>query len=352
MIGVFKSLQRLWSRLFPTRKQPVKRQKRGRTTGAHYYLRDLLSNLDEYFSDQRLIRRASGDIGDMITCAGVGIYSDEIEVPTSIDPSFYALGFPGFWGGYLNKDASASLKEKTGIVSPRLIAIQLVRRPWNVQPSNSPTYHCAMVYIDNGRSVMAEFYASICKDGIRALKVAKPRPQTLPNRSRFYRLTWQYPACLSEFESSTTDDPHKAASEILSVCLNLAWQQESGLMVRCSKAGRSAVFAIDMLRTPYFFSQREKVLTDSGRAKPIFHIVRPHKRDTIHGERWIRSHWRGVRKFRWNGYNVNITLAGKHHKSITHSNIEAIDASATDRPVGTITSVEFSERIAAAMENA
>ena len=51
---------------------------------------------------------------------------------------------------------------------------------------------------------------------------------------------------------------------------------ESGLTVRVKKKKSVISFAIDMERTPYFFSDREKVVTSKGQTKKIFHIVRGH----------------------------------------------------------------------------
>jgi hypothetical protein len=56
------------------------------------------------------------------------------------------------------------------------------------------------------------------------------------------------------------------------------------------------------------------VVNENGRRKRIFHIVRTHKRTLSDGsERFVKSHFRGMRKFKWNGYDVVVSVPGKHH---------------------------------------
>ena len=86
----------------------------------------------------------------------------------------------------------------------------------------------------------------------------------------------------------------------------------SGLQVRASKGYVSLKFHIDMLRTPYFFKDRNITVNHNGRKKRIFHIVRTHKR----GDKYIKSHFRGLRKFKWHNYDIVISMPGKHHDNM------------------------------------
>jgi hypothetical protein len=87
----------------------------------------------------------------------------------------------------------------------------------------------------------------------------------------------------------------------------------SMVRVEASKGAEIAVFGVDITRTPYFFKDRDKV---EGRR--IFHIVRTHQRVRADGTvRPIKTHFRGLRYFRWNGYDIKITVPGWHHKDIT-----------------------------------
>ena len=71
------------------------------------------------------------------------------------------------------------------------------------------------------------------------------------------------------------------------------------------------------------------MVNENGNTKKIFHIVAAHKRVINGVEQIVKSHTRGLRKFMWNGYKINILLMGKHIQSInkfTSDSIEEVDA--------------------------
>jgi hypothetical protein len=84
--------------------------------------------------------------------------------------------------------------------------------------------------------------------------------------------------------------------------------------VRVTKGRLSAVFGVNIERTPYFFKDRDTTVTDSGRRKKIFHIVRTHPRVLKTGASVpVRTHFRGENEFSWNGYEIQISVPGWHH---------------------------------------
>lgn len=85
--------------------------------------------------------------------------------------------------------------------------------------------------------------------------------------------------------------------------------QQSMIRVTATKDNIVMPFVVDALKTPQFFADRDKVITQSGRAAPIFHVVRTHERRG----RAIKMHFAGLRDFQWNGYQVKITVPGKDH---------------------------------------
>ncbi len=93
--------------------------------------------------------------------------------------------------------------------------------------------------------------------------------------------------------------------------MNTYYQGSNGVRVAVSKGRQTAIFTIDMLRSPYFFSDREPVIIN-GVQKRIFHYVKPHTRTYPNGTTTkIKSHFRGLSKFDWLGYKVSITVPGK-----------------------------------------
>jgi hypothetical protein len=99
-------------------------------------------------------------------------------------------------------------------------------------------------------------------------------------------------------------------------------------MIRISmkKGGLATVMNVDIVRTPYFFSDRDHVVVDSVK-KRIFHVVQTHERDIGDGRStYVRTHFRGLRRFTWNGYEITITAPGRDHNDWAHSDIAAIDS--------------------------
>ena len=89
------------------------------------------------------------------------------------------------------------------------------------------------------------------------------------------------------------------------------------IRIRAQKGSIPCIFSVDLLRTPYFFKDRDTKVNVNGVKKRIFHIVRTHKRKFKNGrEIFVKSHFRGLRHFRWNDYNVTITMPGFHHRSL------------------------------------
>lgn len=100
--------------------------------------------------------------------------------------------------------------------------------------------------------------------------------------------------------------------------------------IRVKRGNCVAVFSIDILRTPYFFQERDLTCTKNGRRKPIFHIVRTHPRVTKKGVQHIRTHFRGEKVFKWEGYNVSITVPGWDHADLAGLDVGFVDADKDD----------------------
>jgi hypothetical protein len=95
-------------------------------------------------------------------------------------------------------------------------------------------------------------------------------------------------------------------------------------MVRVSveKGGRHAMFGVDIMRMAYFFRDRDIELTESGRRKPIFHMVRPHLHKDGHAR---KLRFQGQRDFTWAGYNVKIRVPGRDHAMMEEIDIGVHD---------------------------
>lgn len=96
--------------------------------------------------------------------------------------------------------------------------------------------------------------------------------------------------------------------------------------IYCMKNNMRATFAIDILRTPYFFQDRDITITANNHRRKIFHIVRGHTRNLSNGKTTnVRTHFRGENKFNWNGYQISIHVPGWHSADFVEMNISGYD---------------------------
>ena len=182
----------------------------------------------------------------------------------------------------------------------------------------------------------------------RSGHVRKGQTFRVPNRK------WGYPPFFENYaaEQNKPVEDMLVASFVMAVNA-YSRQHEEMTKIRVTKGGLAAVFSIPVLRTPYFFKDREYYKTPSGSRKPIFHIVRSHKRDLVSGgETYVRTHFRGQRAFQWNGYDIRITVPGWHHLDLAGMDAKAQDVADDDDQTGYLdmeevgdwyTSVENSE---------
>ncbi len=94
--------------------------------------------------------------------------------------------------------------------------------------------------------------------------------------------------------------------------------QYSMVRVAVHNGSLTASFGVDVKKLPYFFQDRDIVLTDSGSRRRAFHLVRPHvRRDGAA----VKMHFRGEKDFTWAGYKVAITIPARDHFMLTDFDI-------------------------------
>ena len=343
------SLLTTWRRWFPARtaaptvSQPMQakpnRESRSRETmpgEAHYYLGDLLDQLDHFFSDIHILRKIDRDSYDLFSGHGCTIssghqlfYNPEVKGMKNAFAEYDAPSFGCFFFPHSRKKQEREGQQE----HLRFVVFSKERRPVNVQATNLPIYKVTCVWHNSKRKVSSGncFYAAVENDGqVRALKICSPVRQA----PGFVRMQWGYPADLMWLVSETAKNggattPDEWMHSLFSLFSYAATQHNCGMTVRVRKGADVAAFAVDMLRTPYFFADRDKTVTVNGHTKKIIHIVRAHERVTATGKTFVRSHFRGERRFPWNGYQVSVSMAGLHHPSLLDlkiASIEEIDA--------------------------
>lgn len=279
--------------------------------GSHYYLGNLLENMDMAAEDFRLLRQSDVDAYKMFRRVGCSVANSDVLYDPSENPWLLSTGLPSFACVHHPFEE----KEDADWMPLRFSYFLKFDKFVNVQPHNGQLYIIGAIYRNRGKPALLTGFASVDGDGnVRALKQAFPRLLSVGA----YRMTWGYGMAFSQgldddenYRLETEDD---VAQYLFNVTANAMSRTESGIKVRATKGHDTLAFAVDMERTPYFFSDRLKVKTETGKTKPIFHIVRGHKRTLAGGhKKHVRTHFRGLRKFQWNGYNVSVSVPGRDH---------------------------------------
>jgi len=325
MKRLFRKLLQFCKRLFSAKVQKkvqkiVRKQKDKEHFGAHYYLSDLLDVMPRAFLGLNMLQKTDPDIHKLFSKTGCAIVSKDMRIAATKTGYIDFKNAPSF--GCAHMVGRVKDDDYAGAY-PIICFFNKIKKPFNVQPSKDTIYEFGIVYDTQHLSgfppaILEKVYMSVNEEGaLKALKTCRPTWMRVGGAS-FSRMTWKYPDLLETYAKHWGDtDIEGVASWWFNIITHLAMSSESGLTVRVKKKKSVISFAIDMERTPYFFSDREKVVTSKGQTKKIFHIVRGHMRKMLDGtEKHIKSHFRGLRKFVWNEYDVSISLTGKHHSSI------------------------------------
>lgn len=307
-------------------------------TQAHYYLGDLLGSLDNYFEDFHFLKRGDPEGAANFEKFGCVISDSKQLISRNVEPFFYQT-LPSQGCFYYGRNDQNNKDKK---LSVRFVYFQKHRQPVNVQATNGTIYTIAGVYGIKTRHLFQVNIAVYPDRTVKVLKEISPRLYTVGkdsrkndrnNRVHFARMEWGYP----EFALDVCKDHNRINNKNLTVdqffeiifshLVSSVMHAESDMNVRVKKHGRVATFSINMLRTPYFFADRQKTVNENGNTEKILHIVRPHER-TLRGnlKKVIKAHWRGLRRFTWNDYDVSIGMPGAHYNPLTEFTAQLWDS--------------------------
>ena len=317
-------------------------------TGPAYYMGDLLKPLDDYNAVIHELKKHDLDAYNYYVRVGCTIgNSDQLFEKDTLSarwrngtkrPMAMMMHFKQY-----EKDID---EDK---VYPTFLLIQKMRMVPGVQFTNADMYECITFYRERDSIKIITgipFYMSVDPEGGMHLMLMKRRMEGKTYSKKLRRAKagargrrselvdheiqrWGIPTYLSEWAEDKKMTPSKLAQIIFTVTATAAETQDLGLLIRARKNNVCAAFAIDLLRTPYFFKDRIKAKTITGRTKPIFHIVRTHPRKN---SKLVKTHFRGLRRFNWFGHDVQISMPGYHHGASHEFDSAAIHPDDPDRP--------------------
>ncbi len=328
-----KWILRLWRRWFgQSAAKPVKpRAQKRKETGAHYYLSDLLQELDECFRHLPKLRKSDPEAYKMYGRVGATVLSKRLLLSSVVEPHI-AQNMPSFGCAFFSNRHRLEKK----FLTLRFGYIIKETRPINVQVSNGTVYRVGLTYVLKGQPYAIWYHVGVMDGQVVPLKTCYPRTHRFGQKRKrggyIVRLEWGFPEILHEWAENLDMTVEDVAVGNFAWIANAAYTREGGLTVSVNKGKERAVFGIDMERTPYFFADRDKTVNENGQTKKIIHIVRGHYRTLAGGQRkFIKSHFRGLRRFTWNGYQVRVGLAGWHGSALSEFDAATVDPVDVDR---------------------
>lgn len=325
-------------------------------------LSDLLDRLDDAFADLRKLKNHDRETYDLYSKIGGTVLPNDIGFETSLSAAWRKGHRPAF---ALVHIPNVNKYDDSDLSFFRTMYFRKIKSRVGVQQPSGDMYEVGGFFHDddsyNGKmsikkGALALFYVSVdenCK--ITPLKQKIPKNISSSYNNRHYRAhftqwRWDYPWILYPSRNASPavyKTPQDRAQFLFSIVASASEAANTGFQVRVTKGEITAMFCIDMLRSPYFFKDRDKSVTVNGKTKKIFHIVRTHKRELANGEILnVRSHFRGERKFTWNGYKVSITMPGLHHAELSRFDASAIDFPEDKKlPTGMLDNAELGSRL-------
>ena len=305
-------------------------------TGRWYFKRDVLDRLDEYFDAMKRVRAVDPDTYDLYSQIGAVIVSPRtiLETSSHLDTDGGTVGLGAIM---LGRDVEMATKN---IISAKFLYFKKMDRPGpHVQRTDLTTFCVTGFYttrknrkgrtFSKGRSVsfVGSFHVGVAEDGhIQLLRERYSYRQSLGSDGSLVQHKWGFPPFLTDIQlhSDKKRSTEEIAQSMFAATYNTYKAASSDVRITVAKGGLTGALSVDLLRMPYFFADREALPGEPK--KKIFHIVRTHSRTMSGGKQhYVKSHFRGLRQFAWNGFAITITMPGKHHADLLTFHGGALD---------------------------
>lgn len=276
----------------------------------------ILDRLDEYFSCIRRLRRHDPGAYERMVQIGFTVPADAWVNPESAKHQITPDKLVAFGG--ITMPAGEKIDDQ---VLPLVIYFTKMTQPSFVQSFQGTVYSVSCMYDDRRRehawrsrlTAVGNCHVGVDADGsVTLLKQCYRSFETFKVGKRRTSITretrhWSYPAFLYNEERTTPQQVEEAAANLFKLALLTHIDSTSKIVVRAHYGGTVAAFGIELQRAKRFFADRE--LDSEGKKRRIFHSVVEHDRRLASGRTTtVRSHFRGARKFEWNGYGITIVL--------------------------------------------
>ena len=292
--------------------------------GRWYFKRDILDRLDDYMKYMSIMKNTDPVGYAMFSTVGASISGPKTmfnvgELPPSWrQDKGNSFGAVAFVGDTLEE---GKVPLRVGYYLKYDIA------PPYVQAHSGDIYEVTIFHADSKKwkasgkffvAVEADAKIVLLKENTKIYQTIQPKKKKGRKQQKFQiaKSSWSHGKMLKAIAEENNYEIQSLARFLFCLFVNDYQNASTDIRIRAERDNIVATFSVDLLRTPYFFKDRDPVI-EGNKYKRIFHIVRTHKRTYKDGrEVNIKSHFRGLRKFTWHGYRINITMPGYHHSDV------------------------------------
>jgi len=323
----------------------------GKNMGCMEYMGDLLDHMGDYMGSIKKLRKYDPESYALYRNIGGQVTNGSALFSVGAIEKYWLEKRPAFGMIHLHTE-----RGEIEIIPASLIYYQKIRLPHFVEKTSDEVYMLNVLFLTV--KALRRKYPKIIEGGLCKCHIGvdkfgsvtllrqvieyshliRHRGRNKGFTTRFWRKKFDYPPFTEmwAYEVSTLGKKFVTPAEVVRNAFVLAANSivtaNAGLQVIAAKDGNNCIFNIDMLRTPYFFRDRNKVVNENGATKKIFHIVRTHERKTRkYGKLFIKTHFRGLRKFLWNGFNITVKHPKKSLEFIDF-NVDATIYEADEKP--------------------
>lgn len=323
----------------------------GETLGCLYYLGNLLDEMEDYYKQIKKLKKEDRDSYLLYRGLGGQVSNSKVVYEAKAPNKYWLNKRPSF--GIVHFNSKLRSKKR---ITPTLIYYRKIKDFKDIEFASGDVYRLSIFYgwdkKGRDRTASCSFPVEVSDRGkIRVLREVitekaivtwrgmKNGNYKVNNAFELRRKVYGYggrfflEGMVSEMDGWNTHND--VASFLFSIVANFTVNANAGIQVSASRGKVSCVFNVDMLRTPYFFKDRDFVVNENGNKKKIFHIVKTHKRRKgFFGHIFIKTHFRGLKKFNWQGYTVAIK---------SPKGLELVDFNSPGSPEGNRGSEEMGE---------
>ena len=316
----------------------------------------MLDNLDACFKNIGMPNTWEWAIPSKDTLVGLrkmGPHISEKKKSEFLERSPKIKTLDGSFGGLMFVAYELREEEKNELMPLAFVyALLLSKPPWYVSYDKSlKVFECGGAWKSkHGKLVWSNWYVMVNK-ATGEVKVCDCINYTIQHvkGGSYTQKQWGLPEIAHAGFPVEKDRKADILAEIFVECFE-AWQiSKTCWKISVSKMGQRVTWTIPQNETKYYFADRKKTVIDSsGRKKKIIHHVNQHERVLADGSTSIvREHIRGLNKFEWNGYSVNI-IAPKFHVTAHEIELGAEDTGEDGEPIpkGMVSGSKFGKILA------